>query len=62
MSIIGSGPKLTIGFAMARPGEDPAAKDEGELNVARRLISNVMGAYPIFIDIVVYDAFACNVQ
>ena len=26
MSIIGNGPKLTVGFAMARPGEDPAVK------------------------------------
>jgi hypothetical protein len=42
LSIVGSGPKLTVGFATARPGEDPAAKDEGDQNVAKRLISDVV--------------------
>ena len=62
MSIIGNGPKLTVGFAMARPGEDPAVKDEGEQNVAKRPISDVAITYPNLIDVVVYDALACNSQ
>ncbi len=60
MSIIGDTPKLTIGFELYRPKEDYASKDEGELNVAKRLISDVSENYKKFVDIVVYDALACN--
>jgi len=60
MSTIGMGPKLVIGFEMYKPGQDAVAKDEGELNVAKRLISSVVKSYGKFIDVVVYDALACN--
>jgi len=60
MSTVGSGPKLVIGFEMYRPGQDAVAKDEGELNVAKRLISSVVKVHRKLMDVVVYDALACN--
>ena len=60
MSTVGSGPKLVIGFEMYKPGQDSVSKDEGELNVAKRLISSVVKSHKKFIDVVVYDALACN--
>ncbi len=42
MSTVGNGPKLVIGFEMYKPGQDSISKDEGELNVGKRLISNVL--------------------
>ncbi len=53
-------PKLTIGFELYRPGVDSTSKNEGELNVAKRLISDIPASYKRFIDVVVYDALACN--
>jgi hypothetical protein len=60
MSTVGLGPKLVIGFEMYKPGQDSASKDEGELNVAKRLISSVVKSHKKFVDVVVYDALACN--
>jgi len=60
MAIIGKGPKLTVGFEMYKPGVDSTSKDEGELNVAKRLISDVSTTYGNLFDVVVYDALACN--
>ena len=60
MSTVGIGPKLVIDFEMYKPGQNSASKDEGELNVAKRLISSVMKSHNEFIDVVVYDALACN--
>ncbi len=60
MSIIGDAPKLTIGFELYRSGVDSTSKDEGELNVAKRLLSDVSVNYKRFIDVVVYDALAFN--
>ena len=60
MSTVGIGPKLVVGFEMYRPGQDSSSKDEGELNVGKRLISNVMKSHKKLIDVVVYDALACN--
>ena len=55
MSTVGSGPKLVIGFEMYKPGQDSTSKDEGELNVAKRLISSVVESHKKLIDVVVYD-------
>jgi predicted transposase YbfD/YdcC len=41
-------------------GEDSESKDEGELNVAKRLLSSTMKSHKKIIDVVVYDALACN--
>ena len=60
MSIIGDGPKLTAGFEMYKPGKDSTSKDEGELNVAKRLLSDITNSYKSLFDVVVYDALACN--
>ena len=60
MSTVGMGPKLVIGFEMYNPGKDSASKDEGELNVGKRLISSVVKSHRNLIDVVVYDALACN--
>ena len=59
MSIIGDGPKLTLGFRECKPREQQS-RDEGELVASKQLISNVTGTYKNFIDVVVYDALACN--
>ena len=60
MSTVGMGPKLVIGFEMYKPGQDAIAKDEGELSVGKRLISSVVKSHRKLIDVVVYDALACN--
>jgi hypothetical protein len=60
MSTVGIGPKLVIGFEMYKAGQDSASKNEGELNVAKRLMSSVVKSHKSFIDVVVYDALACN--
>ncbi|WP_243450467.1 hypothetical protein [Desulfosporosinus sp. Sb-LF] len=60
MSLVGNGPKLVIGFEMYKPAQDASSKDEGELNVGKRLITSVVKNHKKLIDIVVYDALACN--
>jgi hypothetical protein len=39
---------------------DSSKKDEGEVNVSKRLFSRVSGNHKSFVDIVTYDALACN--
>ncbi len=41
MSTIGDGPKMVVGLDTYKPGEDSVRKDEGELNAAKRLITDV---------------------
>ena len=60
MSTVGIGPKLVIGFEMYKPGQDSISKDEGELNVGKRLISSVVKSHRKLVEVVVYDALACN--
>ena len=50
MSTVGIGPKLVIGFEMYKSGQDAASKDEGELNVGKRLISSVAQSHKKLID------------
>ena len=45
MSIVGEGPKLVIDFENYRPGEDSVSKDEGEQNVAKRLLTEVVSVH-----------------
>ena len=52
--------QLTVGFEMYKPGQDSASKNEGELNISKRLMSSVVKSHKNFIDVVVYDALACN--
>ena len=60
MSTVGDGPKLVIDFENYRLGQDSISKDEGEKNVAKRLLTDVVSAHKKLIDVVVYDALACN--
>jgi hypothetical protein len=60
MSTIGDKPRLVLGFEMMRPDQDSTNKDEGEMTAAKRLITDIRSSYPKFIDVVVYDALACN--
>ena len=59
MSIIGNGPKLTLGFEMCKPREGNS-RDEGEMIASKQLISDITGTFRNFIDVVVYDSLACN--
>ena len=60
MSTIGTGPRLIIDFEMSNPNKDSTSKGEGELTVSKRLISRVSKQYKGKIDVIVYDALACN--
>ncbi len=60
MSTVGIGPKLVIDFEMYKAGVDSVSKNEGELTVAKRLITSVMAKHKKLIDIVVYDALVCH--
>jgi hypothetical protein len=60
LSTVGQGSKLVIDFEPYRTGIDKAKKDEGELTVAKRLIKRVLENHKKLIDVVVYDAIACN--
>ena len=58
MSLIGKEPRLIIDFEMYKGTEDSSKKDEGELTVAKRLLSKVVKEHKHTIDVVVYDALA----
>jgi hypothetical protein len=60
ISTIGNGAKVVLDFEPYRAGEDEAKKDEGELTAAKRLIKRVSTNNERLIDVVVYDAIACN--
>ena len=60
LSTIGDGPKLVIGFEMYKPALDPASKNEGEQNAAKRLLSSAFNTHKNFIDVLVYDSLVCN--
>ena len=45
MSTVEIGPKLVIGFEMFKVGQDSTSKNEGELNVAKRLMSRVVKSH-----------------
>ena len=60
MRTIGAKPRLVPGFEMMRTDQDSTDKDEGELIAEKRLIADIRSSYPKLIDVVVYDALACN--
>ena len=60
MSLVGGAPNLVLDFEMYNPKVDSTSKDEGELNVAKRLLSRVISTHKGFVDVVAYDALACN--
>lgn len=60
ISLIGSHPRLTIDFELYQGSSDSSKKAERELTVAKRLLEKVCQTYNRMVDIVVYDALACN--
>ena len=60
MALVGNGPNLILDYEMYNLGIDSKRKDEGELNVSKRLLSKVVEKHNSFVDIVTYDALACN--
>ena len=58
MSIVGSEPRLVLDFELYKGTIDSSKKDEGELTVAKRLLSRVAKEHSKIIDVVVYDALA----
>jgi predicted transposase YbfD/YdcC len=60
MSLVGSGHNLVLDYEMYNCKIDSSKKDEGELNVSKRLLTRVISQHKSFIDIVTYDALACN--
>ena len=60
MSLIGKEPRLIMDFELYKGSEDSSKKDEGELTVAKRLLSRVAKEHKNTLDVVVYDALACN--
>ena len=60
LSTVGQGSKLVIDFEPYRAGMDEVTKDEGELTTAKRLIKRAVENHNKLIDVVVYDAIACN--
>ena len=60
MSLVGEIPNLVLDFEMYNPKVDSNNKDEGEINAAKRLLLRVSKEYRNVVDIVTYDALACN--
>ena len=60
MSLVGETPNLVMDFEMYNPKYDSTGKDEGEINAAKRLLLRVVKEYRNVVDIVTYDALACN--
>ncbi len=53
-------PKLVLDYEMYNCKVDSTKKDEGEINVSKRLLSSLLGNHKNFVDIFTYDALACN--
>lgn len=60
MLLIRQEPRWIMDLNLYKGSVDSSKKDEGELTVGKRLLSRVTKAHKHTIDIVVYDALACN--
>lgn len=61
ISTVGNaGVKLVVDFEPYRPLVDKPSKNEGELTAAKRLIKRISNDHKDFVDVIVYDALACN--
>jgi len=60
VSLVGSQPRLTLDFELYKGSSDSSKKAEGELTASKRLLEKVRQTYNNMVDIVVYDALACN--
>jgi len=60
MSLIGDGANLVIDYEMIKHRKEVNDTGEGELISARRLLNKAICAHKGLIDVVTYDALACN--
>lgn len=60
LSFIGNVPNIVIDFEMYKAKDNDEEKDEGEFTSALRLLNRVVSEHSGLIDIVTYDALACN--
>ncbi len=60
MSLVGSSHDLVLDYEMYKCEIDFSKKNEGELNVSKRILKRVISQHKNFIDIKTYDALACN--
>lgn len=60
MSTIGNTANIALDFEMYKAKKNEEEKDEGEFTAALRLLNRVVEEHPSLVDIVVYDASACN--
>ncbi len=60
LSTIGEEPRVILDYECYHGTMDSSNKDEGELTVAKRLLTRVIKTHRNLIDVVVYDALACN--
>lgn len=60
MSLIGNTSNIALDFEMYKAKNEDKEKDEGEFSTVLRLLNRVVKEHPGLIDIVVYDALACN--
>lgn len=60
MSLVGDGVNLVIDYEMIKHKTDVNDTGEGELITAKRLLNSVVSAHKGMIDVIAYDALACN--
>lgn len=60
MSLIGEGANLVIDYEIIKHRKEANDTGEGELVSAKRLLNKAVSAHKGFIDVVAYDALACN--
>lgn len=60
MSLVGDGVNLVIDYEMIKHKTDANETGESELITAKRLLNSVVSAHKGMIDVIDYDALACN--
>ena len=60
MSLIGDGANLVIDYEMIKHREQANDTGEGELIAAKRLLNKAVSTHKGLVDVVTYDALACN--
>ena len=60
MSLIGDGANLVIDYEMIKHRKEANDTGEGELIAAKRLLNRAVSTHKGLIDVVTYDALACN--
>lgn len=60
MSLIGDGANLVLDYEMIKHRKEANDTGEGELVSAKRLLNKAVSTYKGIVDVVTYDALACN--